>query len=357
MVTINRILILAVVLFIAISLSLSADVVSSATSTSSTTKVTVSQLNTASNTVNNYYKKYKKLPQTVTINKKKVTMYQYYYLLATGTSQLSAGNKNAITLKNVKAPTGSTDTRKKGSIKKTEYVKMAKSVKKFVDTNGRAPSFVTSSKGKIKFEAAVENYNRIILFYKNKKRLPTYVTATKYTGKAYISEGTATPVKPNPTARPVYIVSDRIYNTATDNAMINTLITELKKYGVKAINYGLGPNKHWDVMLDKSVPKNALIVEIFGGACAATIRDLGTSSYKHFQSTKKVYAVFTNGAAKITNLAFLPRAPDDNFSPETFKGLATPDKYLLSNGIKFTEGYTNSKVTTLAQILAKEALS
>lgn len=338
-------------------MSLSADVVSAATSTSSTTKVTVSQLNTASNTVNNYYKKYKKLPQTVTINKKKVTMYQYYYLLATGTSQLSAGNKNAITLKNVKAPTGTTDTLKKGNIKKTEYVKMAKSVKKFVDSNGRAPSFVTSSRGKIKLEAAVENYNRIILFYKNKKRLPTYVTATKYTGKAYISEGTTTPVKPNPTARPVYIVSDRIYNTATDNAMINSLITELKKYGVIATNYGIGSNKHWDVMLNKSIPTNALIVEFFGGACAATIQDIGSKAYKNYQKTKKVYVVFTNGAAKITNLAFLPRAPDDNFSNKNFKGLATPDKYLLNNGVKYYEGYTTSKVTTLAQILSKEALS
>ncbi len=339
-------------MFVALALSLGADVVSAATS-SSPTKVTISQLGTASHTVNNYYKKYKKLPKTVTINKKKVNMYQYYYLLVTGISRLASGNKKAITLKtNVKASPIASDTLKKGGIKKTEYVNMAKRVKKYVDTNkGKLPNRVASSRGKIKFETAVENYNRIILFYKLKKRLPTYVTATRYSGQIYMGEGMTRP------PRPVYIVSDHIYNTATDNAMIKALITELKYYGVKGTNYGLGPNKHWDIIKDKKIPKNALIVEFFGGACAATIQDIGTKAYKTYQGERKIYVVFYDTAMKITGLNYVKRAHDDNFSPETFKGLATPAKYLLSKDVKYYEGYTNSKVATLAWKLYNVAIS
>lgn len=339
-------------MFVGLALSLGADVVSAATS-SSPTKVTISQLSTASNTVNNYYKKYKKLPKAVTINKKKVNMYQYYYLLVSGTARLANGNKKTITLKiNVKSPPITSDTLKKGSVKQKEYVNMAKRVKKYVDTNkGKLPNRVASSRGKIKFETAVENYNRIILFYKLKKRLPTYVTATRYSGQIYYAEGVAR------TPRPVYIVSDHIYNKNTDNAMIKSLITELRYYGVKGTNYGLGPNQHWNVIKDKKVPKNAVIVEFFGGACAATLQDIGSKAYKSYQEDRKVYVVFYDIAMKITGLKFLERAHDDNFSDKSFKGLATPDKYLLSKGVKFYEGYTTSKVANLALSLYKLAIS
>lgn len=363
MVIINKMFILAVILFIAMAMSVSSDAVSAATKTSSTTKVSVDQLNGAASAMDKYYKKNKKLPQNVYINKNKMTMYQYYYLVVTRTSQLASGNKKAITIKKtVKAPSTTSDTLKNGKINKKEYVNMAKNVKKFTDKNNRLPNYVTSTRGKLKFESAVVNYNRILVFYKNNKRLPTYVTATRYTGKAYKAEGTNTPTTTpttpvNPSARPVYIVSDNIYNTATDNAMINNIITELSKYGVKAYNGGIGSNKHWNIVKNSSVPLNALVVEIFGGACAATIKDIGSTSYKYYQSTRKVYVVFYDTAKKITGLSFLERAYDDNFSDKDFKGLATPDIYLLSNGVNYYEGYTTSKLPTLAQILYKEAIS
>lgn len=357
-------LIIAVIIFIALALSVSVDAVSAATKTSSTTKVSVSQLNNAASYVDNYYKKNKKLPQTVTLSKKKITMYQYYYLLVTGTSQLAGGSKKAVSIKNiVRAPPSSGDTLKNGKINKKEYVSMAKRMRTYVATRNRVPNYVTSSKGKIKFETAVENYNRILVFYKNNKRLPNYYTATRYTGKAYKSEGTTTPAKPttpttpvNPSARPVYIVSDNIVNTASDNTMINNLIAELKKYGVKAYNGGIGPNQHNNIVKNNTVPLNALIVEFFGGACAATIEDIGSQYYKNYQKTRKVYVVFYDTAKKITGLDFLERAHDDNFSKPDYKGRANPDIYLKSNGVNYYEGYTTSKLPTLAQILSKEAL-
>ena len=84
---------------------------------------------------------------------------------------------------------------------------------------------------------------------------------------------------------------------------------------------------------------------------------MGTNWYKNLKGTKKVFMVFTEGATKITGLDWLPRAHDDNFSPESFTGLAHPDEYLLSNGYKYYEGYTNSKVAELAQIIYNEATS
>lgn len=501
-------------MFLALSLPLNMDMVSAATSTTNTSKVTISQLTSAASSVNSFYKTNKRLPNYVTISGKQVTMPQFLYLMASGTSQLSSGSTASVTFKNVNVPSTSSETVKKGNIKKTEYVSLSKTLKKNVDTNGKLPSYLTTSKGKMKFESTVDTYSRVLSFYKTNKRLPTYVAVTPWTGKTYtIPEGgtgggtsseviTVTPTQlsqaaaslkiyvetrnkmptmvtvagknvkisqflqllgqriidinsgknsnlksvnvamaPSPmesvnpgnvqkthylslartldglsnggripnyfttgvgklryesatllllkvmnfydtnkrlpnyvytvkwtgtttsTAtgailRPVYIVSDSISLTKDmDNARINAVVTALKKLGVTAYNYGVGSDKHVTVLKNTNVPINALVVNIFGGACAATINDMGITWYKAVKDTRKVHLVFTSGATKITGLSWLPRAYDDTFSPVTFKGLANPDKYLTSNGYKYYEGYTSSKLTELVQLLYKEATS
>ena len=67
---------------------------------------------------------------------------------------------------------------------------------------------------------------------------------------------------------------------------------------------------------------NALILEICGGACAATINEMGTTWYKNLKGTKKVFLVFTEGATAITGLDWLSRSHDDDFSDPSFTGLA-----------------------------------
>ncbi len=499
-------------LFLAISLPITVDIVSAATNTSTTTKVTVSQLTTAASSVNSFYKTNKRLPNYVTISGKQVTMPQYLYLITTETSQLNSGSTAAITVKNVNVPTKPTENLKKGNIQKTEYVNVAKNLKKFADTNGRMPNYLSTSQGNIKFETTVDTYTRILIFYKTNKRLPNYVAVAPWTGKSYTPpEGgtgttpttdvvTVTPTQLNqavasvktyvesrnkmptmvtvagktigisqflqllaqritdlnsgknvtiktkkitaattpsetikagnilkadfislaksianlssgskvpnywtittgkiryesttylflkaitfynnnkrlpnyiytprwtgttstgmtsPIIRPVYIISDKISNNATDNARINAVIAELKKLGITAYNYGVGAN-NIAILNNTNVPINALIVQFFGGACAATLNEMGTSYYKSLKDAKKVFTVFTDGAKKITGLAWLERAHDDNFSPASFTGLANPDKYLTNNGYKYYEGYNSSKLQELVQILYKEATS
>jgi hypothetical protein len=497
-------------MLLALSLPLTVDIVSAATNTS-TTKVTISQLNTAATSVNSFYKTNKRLPNYVTIASKQVTMPQFLYLIATATSQLNSGSTASIAIKNVNSPPKPSESLKKGNIQKAEYVTVAKNLKKFIDTNGRAPNFQETSRGKIKFENMVDTYSRILIFYKNNKRIPNYVEVTPWTGKNYTTpeggSGTtpsttdvvsvtptqlnqavasvkayvesrnkmpttvtvagktigisqflqllaqritdlnsgknvtiktkkinaaATPSEtinagnilkadfvslaktiailssgskipnywtiapgkiryestsllflkaisfyntnnrlPNyiyttrwtgttstgmtsPILRPVYIISDKISNNATDNARINAVIAELKKLGVTAYNYGVGAN-NIAILSNTNVPINALVVQFFGGACASTLNEMGTSYYKSLKDSKKVFTVFTDGAKKITGLAWLERAHDDNFSPESFTGLANPDQYLINNGYKYYEGYNSSKLSELVQILYKEA--
>ena len=115
--------------------------------------------------------------------------------------------------------------------------------------------------------------------------------------------------------RPVYITSDYIKNTTVDNARINSIVTGLRTMGLIAVNYGLGPGTHSNIILDTKIPKNALIVNIYGGACAGTIWEMTQSWYKYYKGNRSVFSIWINTPTNITNITFLQRAHDDNFTP------------------------------------------
>jgi hypothetical protein len=135
--------------------------------------------------------------------------------------------------------------------------------------------------------------------------------------------------------RPIYITSDNINNSATDNARINSIINGLRTLGLTAYNMGLGPNKHDTVLTSGKLPSNAVIVDIYGGADAGLIKEMGSAWYKGLKGARTVFSVFWPPSADITGLAFLPRAHDDNYDPSSFTGLANPAHYLLENGYNY----------------------
>ena len=194
-----------------------------------------------------------------------------------------------------------------------------KRTQNFYNTNGRLPNYVNYGSLKI----PIASFQEIIGFQGMK--------INGYTG-----------------VRPVYITSDNINCESTDNARINAIVDVLKNMGIHAYNLGLGPNSHMAALTSSSVNKNALIVDIYGGADAGLINEMGTTWYKNLKGTKKVYTLFWPPAQVITGLAFLPRAHDDNYDPSSFTGLAHPDQYLKNNGYSYL--YSNVLSSIISNI-------
>jgi len=186
---------------------------------------------------------------------------------------------------------------------------------KFYNTNYRLPNYVSYGKTKI----SIAKFQKII--------------ATQGL-KIKVSSG-GTKVSSSGTGRPVYITSDNIMNSATDNARINNIVKGLRSLGINAYNMGLGPNTHITVLKNGNIPINALVVDIYGGADAGLIKEMGSSWYNSMKGSKKVFTVFWPPAKVITGLAFLVRAHDDNYDPASFKGLAHPDQYMINNGYNY----------------------
>lgn len=114
--------------------------------------------------------------------------------------------------------------------------------------------------------------------------------------------------------RPVYITSDNINNTLEDNTRINNIVTALQQLGLFAVNYGLGPNEHYSILQNITIPQNALIVDIYGGFCVGTIWEMNQSYYKYYKGNRTVFPIWIDTPITLGDIQFLPRAQDDNFT-------------------------------------------
>jgi transglutaminase-like putative cysteine protease len=139
--------------------------------------VIISQLDESAESVQNYFYKNKKVPNYVTISGKQVSMPQYMYLLSYGVTRLNSKKTSSVSVKNPlsNAPKPSQTLIKPVTLSKTEYVKVAGNLKKFMDTNKRLPNYMITSLGNIRYESMLDAYTRIIVFYGDNKRLPNTV--------------------------------------------------------------------------------------------------------------------------------------------------------------------------------------
>jgi methionine-rich copper-binding protein CopC len=181
---------------------------------------------------------------------------------------------------------------------------------KFYNTNHRLPNFVSFGSSKVPISA----FQKIIASQGLKIKVVT----------SGIVPG-----------RPVYITSDNINNKCTDTTRINSIVNGLRTLGINAYNMGLGPNTHITALQSGQVPKNALVVDIYGGADAGLIYEMGSSWYKSIKGAKNVFTVYWPPSKVITGLSYLVRAHDDNYDPASFKGLAHPDQYMLNLGYNY----------------------
>ncbi|GLI12075.1 hypothetical protein MARBORIA2_11650 [Methanobrevibacter arboriphilus] len=136
------------------------------------------EMKDSSSAVKNYTDTNSKLPKYVDISDKNNSMPSYLNSLVTYTLQLNKSNKNPVTIKSVGAPTGPSGTAT-GTLTKAQYLTMANNIKNFINTNGVAPNYASSSLGNIRYESLVYAYARIVNYYHVNGVLPNSVTITQ----------------------------------------------------------------------------------------------------------------------------------------------------------------------------------
>lgn len=291
-----------------------------------TVTFTPNQIQAAAASIQSFIDTNKKLPNYVTVGTTQVSIEDLLNLMVTSLLQLNNKNNTSVTFKNISSPGNPTGDSINGTISKVEYLSIAQRINSFIDSNCAAPNYAVSSLGNIQYESIIYMYSTILKLYNTTGELPDYAVVKAWKNITSIANQ----------PRPVYITSDNIVNTASDTNRVNTIVNALNALGLTAVNWGLGPNTHYSILESSTVPANALIVDIYGGACAGTIYEMGRDYYKALVGDRKVFSVWLAPyATDITGLAFLNRSKDDDFDPPDFTGVIHPDQYLLDNGYDY----------------------
>lgn len=138
-------------------------------------KTTVNKKTLAKTSTNfmNYVEKNGKFPK-VKISNKNYSNTEYLYLM-TKAVENDSNPKVEIKKNLVKKYANTNHKSVKGSLNKTEYVKIAGKTRKFIDKNKRAPNWVSSSKGNIPYNQLILSYSKCLDFYNKNNRLPNSI--------------------------------------------------------------------------------------------------------------------------------------------------------------------------------------
>lgn len=151
------------------------------------------------------------------------------------------------------------------------------------------------------------------------------------------TDTTTTDTSSGSLTRDVYVTSDNIKGSSKDKAMMETVCNKINSSGYTAHNMGIGPNKHCTVV--KSAPDYTYVVNIYGGACATTLKEMGSSYFKNWQQHKKIVVAFLAPALDIRTVSYLNVAHDDNTGATS--GLDDPYNYVIGLGVGFAYGNDN----------------
>jgi len=136
--------------------------------------ISIRELVKAATSVKAYYARHGRLPVNVMISGRKYSMAQLLYLLCMATINIDAGKVADITSKSVK--TGASSGRySHGRIYRSEYVRVARNIRDFINRTARAPSYACTSHGRIPFQRLTRMYTEILIFYGTQKRLPEHL--------------------------------------------------------------------------------------------------------------------------------------------------------------------------------------
>jgi uncharacterized repeat protein (TIGR01451 family) len=139
--------------------------------------VTISQLTIAAYDVKIYYEHNNALPPNVTISDQTVVSNaQFLKLLTTATLNLNNGVTTPILVQNVNPPINPAGTFQAGNIQESEYLSIAQSIQSFINSNGRAPNYATTSLGNIPFSKLVYMFSKVVNYYGLNNRLPNIVS-------------------------------------------------------------------------------------------------------------------------------------------------------------------------------------
>ena len=141
--------------------------------------VPISKIISQASVVKNHIEKNGELPKSVTIDKKSYKTSQYLYLAAYALKKINE-NKNVNNFKiksiTVNEPANLNYAAATGTLKKSEYLKLANSTIKYMEKNKKAQTWIKSSNLRIPYGELVYAFSKSLDYYNKNKKLSSQVS-------------------------------------------------------------------------------------------------------------------------------------------------------------------------------------
>ena len=127
----------------------------------------------AATALKNYVATKEDMPATITVGTTACKPAQYLYLAAQVIIGINGGQTSGtLSVPNYSEPSGPNSTLSAGSFKKTEYLDILTRIKTFMENNGQAPNYASTSLGQIQHEGAIYMAACILDYYAANGKLP-----------------------------------------------------------------------------------------------------------------------------------------------------------------------------------------
>ena len=151
--------------------------------------VPISKIISQASIVKNHIEKNGELPKSVTIDKKSYKTSQYLYLAAYALKKINE-NKNVNNFKiksiTVNEPSNLNYAAATGTLKKSEYLKLANSTIKYMEKNKKAQTWIKSSNLRIPYGELVYAFSKSLDYYNKNKKLSSQVSIQNLSNKCKI---------------------------------------------------------------------------------------------------------------------------------------------------------------------------
>ena len=108
-------------------------------------------------------------------------MPQYLKLSTEAVLNINDGSTASIPIGSYGTPISPSETITSRNFSKAEYLELTTRVKNFMDANGRAPNYASTSTGNIRYESLIYMYSGILNSYRMNGVLPDYITVNPWT--------------------------------------------------------------------------------------------------------------------------------------------------------------------------------
>ena len=238
------------------------------TQNNTTISYTPSQIEDAATRVANYVEANYRLPNYVTIGTEQVSMPNFLKLLVDALINIYNNNSNYVTLGNYSTAPNPSENIKAGDIQKSEYLDMAQRISSFMESNGAAPNYASSSLGNMEYQSLIYMYSKILRYEEANNRLPNYNSVKTWTS---VTTNNTTPV---PTELQPYLQSTANCQVTdsrivADVAAITSGITDPYAKALALYNW-LHTHEHYSFYSDTVKGAVGTLCSGYGNCCDLT---------------------------------------------------------------------------------------